>query len=250
MKRKYQEQCYFCGQQATSDEHAPPKKMFKGFDCDSITVPSCGIHNSSKGGNDRAIINALILPLYNTKDKSSFEEDIKIAINNNTTSFEKTKYKAIESPLIKDITGDYGDLPELAYLVPSVNMLLWIKELTAAVVWDGIKKYDQTINWNNVGAWSPDWIVSDGPTTLELDQAIAIMKELKQMEKHTDVLPWIEGWSAYPKPFPRDVYQFHLHFRENNEIVFKHRFFNRYSWYVWFIASSDTYIALSDKIRA
>ena len=131
MKRKHKETCYFCGQQATSDEHAPPKKMFKGFDCDSITVPSCDLHNSSKGGNDRAIVNALIMPLYNIKDKSNFEEQIKVAISNNSSSFEKTKYKAIESPLFIGITGDYKDMPNLAYLIPSVNMSLWIKELTA-----------------------------------------------------------------------------------------------------------------------
>jgi hypothetical protein len=68
MKRKNKELCYFCGKQAISDEHGPPKKLFKGFNFDSITVPSCDLQKSSKCGNDRAINNPLISPHYNTKD--------------------------------------------------------------------------------------------------------------------------------------------------------------------------------------
>src|SRR5258706_15617847 len=68
MKQKHKKPCYYCGSQANSDEHAPPRQMFKGFSCDSITVPSCSTHNSEKGGADQAIVSAFLIPLFNTID--------------------------------------------------------------------------------------------------------------------------------------------------------------------------------------
>ena len=248
MKRKHKEVCYYCGEKAGTDEHAPPKQMFKGFDSDSITVPSCDIHNSSKGGNDRAIVSAFIIPIFNSQDKDNLEEELQIAVQNNQSSFEKTKYKAIDSPLFKDSSGIYADIPNLAYLEPSVDIYSWIKQLTAAIVWDGIKSYDQTINWDDAGVWSPDWVVSKGPTTLEVEHAVGIMEDLKEAERKVVSLPWIMGWSAYPKSYPNIIYHFQILLRENFEIVIKHRFFSRYSWYAWFIASSETYNGLKDKI--
>jgi hypothetical protein len=50
--------------------------MFKGFECDSITVPSCDRHNSAKGGNDQAIVNGLLIPLFNGSNHYPLEDEI------------------------------------------------------------------------------------------------------------------------------------------------------------------------------
>ncbi|HEY3289211.1 MAG TPA: hypothetical protein VGK87_03695, partial [Anaerolineae bacterium] len=52
--------CYYCGKPATSLEHVPPRMMFSGFDCGSITVPSCATHNTHKRGHDQAIVNMML----------------------------------------------------------------------------------------------------------------------------------------------------------------------------------------------
>ncbi len=65
MARNRNKVCYFCGNSATSREHAPPKLMFRKFDCDSITVPWCDDHNSSKSGEDQAIVSAFVQSLDN-----------------------------------------------------------------------------------------------------------------------------------------------------------------------------------------
>jgi len=46
-------QCYFCGKEAVTKEHVPPKSMFPShMRQDLIKVPSCKKHNNEKSGND------------------------------------------------------------------------------------------------------------------------------------------------------------------------------------------------------
>lgn len=48
--------CYFCGEQAFSDEHAPPKSFFpKGMRDQLITVRSCPLHNNKKSKDDEYV---------------------------------------------------------------------------------------------------------------------------------------------------------------------------------------------------
>ena len=58
--------CYFCGNEATTREHVPPKGFFpKNQRRNLITVPSCSIHNTQKSGNDeyfRLLIAAQVWP--------------------------------------------------------------------------------------------------------------------------------------------------------------------------------------------
>ena len=52
-------QCYFCGKEATSKEHVPPKSFFPDKDkhrLNLITVPSCHDHNNKKSGTDEYIL--------------------------------------------------------------------------------------------------------------------------------------------------------------------------------------------------
>lgn len=72
MSSGYRSTCYYCGGKTTSDEHAPPRQMFRAFDCDSITVPSCETHNSAKAGRDQAIVSAFLIPTQNRIDAGGY----------------------------------------------------------------------------------------------------------------------------------------------------------------------------------
>ncbi|WP_105177092.1 hypothetical protein [Clostridium cagae] len=64
---KKEDRCYWCGKQATSREHVPPKCLFpegkdvneiynKNFRKDLITVPSCDKHNLEKSNDDEYLM--------------------------------------------------------------------------------------------------------------------------------------------------------------------------------------------------
>lgn len=60
------DRCYWCGKQATSKEHIPPKCLFPEhkdindfFRKDLITVPSCDKHNNKKSGDDEILMACL-----------------------------------------------------------------------------------------------------------------------------------------------------------------------------------------------
>lgn len=247
MKRKYKEPCYYCGGTACSDEHAPPKQMFKGFSCDSITVPSCEKHNSSKGGSDQAIVSAFLVPLYNGREDYDLEDEILRAIELAKSSFPRTKRRAIDSPLFNDGPQELRDLPNLAYLIPEMDIKGWIRQLTAALVYDAIQNFDDTITWNDVNPWSPDWVEASGPTSVTFEESVSTLDRKRTVQSQLENFDWIDGWSAHPRPYPSIIYHFQVHF-EPTEIIFKHKFYNRYNWYVWFSASPETISKLNDKL--
>jgi hypothetical protein len=54
------EQCYFCGASATSEEHAPPESFFpEGYRSGLVTVPSCAEHNTNLSKDVEYVRNAL-----------------------------------------------------------------------------------------------------------------------------------------------------------------------------------------------
>jgi hypothetical protein len=95
MKIKIPKRCYYCGGLVQSKEHIPPRQMFKLFQCDSITVPSCDEHNTRKSGHDQAIVNALLIPLYTGRHRYPLEPEIESVIQDAFPSFERTKRSVI-----------------------------------------------------------------------------------------------------------------------------------------------------------
>ncbi|MCX5875801.1 MAG: hypothetical protein NT087_05825 [Deltaproteobacteria bacterium] len=242
--------CYFCGKAASEDEHAPPKQMFKNFVCDSITVPSCSLHNSNKGEHDQAIVSALLLPLYNGNIKYPLEKEVQKAVDTGKSSFERAKLKAIDSPLLKNPPESLKDLPNLTYLVSSIDINMWIKQLPAALVWDASKFFDPNIDWEKSIAWSPNRIVSNANTSLETGGVQLILKKQIEIQQCLESFDWADGWSASPRAYPESIYFFQIYFPGNNEVIFKHKFYNRYTWYMWFSASTDIISIIKSKISA
>jgi hypothetical protein len=240
--------CYYCGSLATSGEHVPPKQMFKPFECDSITVPSCDEHNSKKGGRDQAIVSALLIPLQTGRDRYPLEPQVEKAIEAALSSFERAKHSAIQTAFLKDPPSGLEDLPDLAHLAPSVNMTAWIRQLTAGIIYSGIQEEGFPIKWSKSMVWSPDWVPVDSPDPLEYADAVNKLKLNQERRAGLDSLNWELGWSAYPRSYPDTIYSFQLHTSQDRQVMVRHKFYNRYTWYVHFKASSKIIRKLREKL--
>jgi hypothetical protein len=187
MRKRQRKACYYCGAPASSLEHAPAKQFFKGFPCDRITVPACDEHNNHKSGNDQAIVSAFLLSLHNGSERYSLDEDVLKAIENAKPSFVRAKRKITSTALLSDPPSNLVDLPNLAHLSPAANIRSWVRQLTAALVYDANETYDPNIKWDEAVAWSPHWIGSDVPSPIESKQVVSILTQ------HHDTRTWIEG---------------------------------------------------------
>ena len=249
-KREHKALCYYCGRQARSKEHAPPKQMFKAFSCDSITVPSCEDHNSAKGGCDQAIVSALLKSLYHSIEEFPPEDEVLKAIRVAEPSFERAKRRAISSALLKNPPEVLKDLPELVYLVPSMDIKGWMRQLTAAMVYDGTQVVDLTIGWPEAFVWSPHFLEAEDPVSVGYEPALSALDTMREIQFQLDQSAWEDGWSAYPRPYPSIIYAFQVLFAPNREVIFKHGFYNnRFTWYVRFSASEETLAKLREKLE-
>ena len=244
-KKVSKKQCYFCGQPAQSFEHAPPQQMFNGFNCDSITVPSCNLHNSKKSGCDQAIVHGFFKSL--SPYQNLLSGDVLKAFKYAEKSFYYTKRTAIVSKMLKNPPELYRNLPTLAYLTPNVKMIDWIRQLTAAIIYSGTQRYDSTIDWKKIRVESPEWIYTKGPETVEVKEALSYFARMDAKKKLMVKLIWKDGWSAYPRPYPAAIYRFCLHF-STCEIIMNHMLYSHYNWYAWIPASKQLIIDLKSKI--
>jgi hypothetical protein len=249
MKNRGGKRCYYCGGIATSGEHIPPKQMFKAFHCDSLTVPSCDDHNSNKSGRDQAIVSALLLPLHTGRNRHPLEPEIERAIELAHPSFERAKRSAIRTPFLKDPPKGLEDLPDLAHLVPSVNMAAWIRQLTAGLIYSGIDKASTTIKWSESIVWSPDWFPTGSPVPVEHADVVPIIMQNQEKRSALDALSWQPGWSAQPNPYPEIIYSFQVHVFPDKQVMIRHKFYNRYAWYVQFKASNKSISKLLLRLR-
>jgi hypothetical protein len=220
--------------------------MFKGWACDSITAPSCEKHNSAKSGHDQAIVSALLMPLAGSGDLFDLEPDVRAAIERARSSFQYAKRNALDVPLLKDPPESISRLPNVSYLQPLVNVKAWVKQLTAAVVWNALQKRDSGIIWDEVIAWSAEWMESDDSSSVSTADAVAVVRKKQAIKAQLEEWSWAEGWSAHPRRYPAVIYRFWLHFKPE-EVIFKHQFYSLYTWYAWVSGVSD---ATMDALRA
>lgn len=237
--------CYYCGQPETSDEHIPPAFMFKGFNNDSITVPSCDTHNSEKSHMDQVIITALVIPLSNLKSSAKvFSNDVEKAISNTISSFPYTKNKVTSKHILQNPQG----LPEVAYLQPTVKLTDWIKQLTAGWIYSAKNDADLTINWTDSMVWSPDYIYGEENVQPEKSTLVEIITKNKTTQQYFENnFNWVSGWSKKPRLYPPDVFNFQLAFTENNICFFQYRFYSQYTWFIRVACASDTILALKKR---
>lgn len=249
MKSMGGKRCYYCGGRATSGEHVPPKQMFKAFQCDSITVPSCDEHNSSKSGRDQAIVSALLIPLDTGRHRHPLMPEIGLAIEAARPSFERAKRSAVRTRFLKDPPQGLEDLPDLAHVAPSVSIVAWIRQLTAGIIYSGIGSASTTIRWSKAIVWSPEWVPTDSPAPISIEDAAQVLKSNQEKKLAMESLTWLRGWSAWPKPYPDIIYSFHFHFFANKQVIVRHRMYSSYTWYVQFKSSNINIAKLRRKLE-
>jgi hypothetical protein len=234
MTRKLKgKQCYYCGEPAVSREHAPPAQTFKMFPCDSVTAYSCEQHNTSKSEADDAIIKAMLISLHNTAHLCpNRKPDIIKAIEAAKSYFPQVR-KTVTTHRIIGTPPEELDA-KLAHLAPSINIRQWMRQLTAALVFNAIRGFDPIIQWDEALVSSPQWIPAPaGPVErsfLSRDEEIA---------SRFESLDWHLGWLSGPTNYPSDIYRFEVHLAPV-QVIFKHRFINSFTWYVGFETSEET----------
>jgi hypothetical protein len=184
--------------------------MFKTSNCDSLVVPSCDEHNSKKSGNDQAIVSALLIPLHTGRHRYPIEPEIEQAIDAALPSFERAKRVAVKTAFLIDPPEGLEDLPDLAHLSPSVNMLSWIRLLTAGIIFNGIGSASTSIKWEKSAAWSPDWFPTETPAPMEHAEIVQIIERNQKIHEALSKQTWQNGWSADPKPYPNIIYSFQV----------------------------------------
>jgi hypothetical protein len=244
--------CYYCGTTATSKEHAPPRQMFRGFDCDSITVPACEKHNTEKSRRDHAILTAFMMSLHNAKESGkrySFlrNHDVLRAINLAEDNFHQSKKFVTSRRVVKNPPPELGNLPKMAYLDKSADISNWVRLLTAALVCSVNKDFDPAADWEAAKVFSFDYW--EFPGEVEREKIIEEHEKIKEIRDYLENLEWIQGWSAHPRPYPSSIYHFYLHIDlQGEQITFKHRFYSQYTWYVRLNPSTVTRDNLLQKI--
>lgn len=215
--------CYYCGAPCTSYEHVPPKQLFKGFPCDCITVPSCDIHNSEKGGRDSAVIKAMLKMSNNVANTYPPNSAVEKAINNAKPQFSQVKRQ------IKDVCIIEGYSP-VVYIDDSVKTETWIKQLTAALFYDALREFDPNNEFDKAMVFSPGWF--RGESKMEAFQKDETLELQKQINDKMQNLNWEKGWPSGKRNYPAEIYNFELSFDFCNEIIFRHQFLSAYTWYV------------------
>jgi hypothetical protein len=243
--------CYYCGSAAPStQEHAPPKLIFSGFECDSITVPSCNDHNNQKAPRDRAVATALIKSLHRALNAglpaTSITSDARKAIEHLVPNFAQANREVSDQPLLSDA--------ELRFDIPAVNISVaeWICQLSAALVWSATGQFDPAIKWTDALVWSPTFI--EGPEGKNLSALLFQLALNELSEQNIEKFEWHAGWCAHPRSYPHDVYNFSLCFSPTLvsqielEVAIRHQFYGCLNWYVWFTPSQDTRKTLQEAI--
>jgi hypothetical protein len=216
--------------------------MFDGT-CDSITVPSCEKHNTTKGPSDQAIIHGFLLTLKQGIDRYHYSNDVLNAINDKQSSFERTKHKAFNIPIL----FDKNELPYAGYIESDIKG--WMRQLTAALVWDGVRYFDKQIDWKKADAWSPHFIEALNPIPFEVVKFKPILFKKLSTESELEKLNWENGWSAFPRPYPEKLFSFQICFLSDRRIILKYLFYNSYKWYVMFKATKKAKARLATKIH-
>jgi len=235
--------CYYCGKPATSREHAPPKALFRGFDCDSITVPSCGAHNNKKDFRDQAIVIGLAVGVKEAGARSSLPDRVRSCVEGLLEEAHRVKRAVTLLPI-----GHGGGLPSfrLPYIEPHVRLREWARQLTAALVFDATQQFDSHLDWARAYVDSPHWVDASGNAIPKLQDLAHLLKQKRTEYAGLQDLPWTMGWSARPRPYPAEIYRFEFLCGEG-AVVFRHTFFSSYVWYVGFDSPETTATRLLQK---
>ena len=78
---------------------------------------------------------------------------------------------------------------------------------------------------------SPDYI--DFNLVSSSDEKLQLVLKYEEIRNWIKSKEWIRGWSAYPREYPYNIYNFYFCF-DFDDITMRHRFYNNYAWYASF----------------
>jgi len=228
---KTEEYCYFCGEKATSKEHLPPKQFFKGFTVDKLTVPSCEKHNTDKGGDDEAIVKAMLLSLE--RNNLVLNNDIKLALDKVRPHYKQVKKKVTEKAIYKHNDNHF----EFVVLEKNVDLADWIIKLSAGLIWYKTKDFDSNNKFAKAYVFERNsYPVYEIPADIssykeEYDRKMKLIKLLDEIE-------WIKGWNDKKIKYPETIFKYFYKIINKN-IYIKYIFYQQFTFYIE--------IELSDK---
>jgi len=212
--------CYFCGEIANSKEHLPPKQIFKGFRLNRITVPSCDKHNTSKSGEDEAIIKAMLLSIENSDNKKLSPELIK-ALN-----IVKRHYSQVKKTVTKEkVYSDYNK--NIVCLNSSIDLSHWIKELSAGMIYYKTEYFDHKNDFLKSIVFERNSYSKN--TTLKLIDFENERKNKIKLQNLFENFIWNASWLPQ-NIYPKNLYYFEYTFM-NEKILIKHVFYKSYTYY-------------------
>jgi hypothetical protein len=245
--------CYFCGAVPPSKaEHAPPRSLFRGADCDSITVPSCDEHNLDKSGVDQlfAVAHACGADeMVRMGFRAAYSGAPGVVIESAKSAYDRVKNRLSLVPLLADPPeGLDGLIPYTRGPEPYGD---WTVKLTAALVWSVIGQYEASSDWAGAWYWSVQYMKT--PRRLTTEEMVIRIREKRYIESlFFGGLRWMIGWSAQPRAYPNDIYRFDVATEEDQItrrriVSFRHLFLDSHISYVRFACSDATAAAIIDR---
>ncbi len=246
------EPCYFCGTAPPStNEHAPPKMLFKDVDCEGITVPSCATHNTGKNGDDAAFVLALCqaTTLWQERYGKKLPESTQSAVERIVAGVRRPKQVTKRRFLTDPPEGldEHNEHIHMDARVPA-----WIKQLSAALIWSALGGYTHLIDWDRAEVWSP--VYHSGSTARPTAQALGDFEGIARFEELVNRQHWHEGWTE-EQGYPHTIYQFRICLSDEQLrglplTIIKHTFFTWGTWYAFFCGSWRTRKSLQEFLDA
>jgi hypothetical protein len=249
-----QKPCYYCGAPSPSQrEHAPIKSLFEAFECDSITVPSCENHNTTRCKDDKIIKVFLLQGLYSGLRRGTLTENQIKALERVHDSPEVVHEVNLQ-PLVRNSLGLFNS--PFSFIDETGRIRKWMRQLTSALVWSVVGWHDPLVDWDEAIGWSPEYIVSEEKSIEYVQQELSALSNRKEQVNRM-VTHWWRGWSAYPRAYPPDIYCFQIgllpaRYWKNEgrpEVIFRHWFYGTFSWYVRFESSRQVQQVILDSVR-
>ena len=238
--------CYYCGVNLTkgnkTNEHIPPKMLFKAFDCIPVTVPSCRAHNLDKSTVDQDMISGYLQPIYEEKEvyrraHPMVQRAVDFEASRSTFESTKNRVQMVTAPIA---LGHHRKVAQV-----SLKIGPWIKQLTAGWVFDAAKTYDNTMVWRS--AVSSDSYMKGVPVQNEHDYKMRQARDLEAVE-WLKTLKYYDGWSSpFPNNYPPAIYRFKVSVDLSDWVTFQHIFYGMYYWFVSFECSEATKQAIYAK---
>ena len=240
MGKKFKGYCYFCGKAATNREHLPPQQFFKGFNVDSLTVPSCKEHNMDKCYTDEAIAKSMLLALE--KNVIIKNNDIRIALQKVKPYYNQVKSDLSERTIYKQNDASYDSI----ILNQNINLSDWIKKLSAGLIFYKIKHFDSNNNFDQSFVFERNsYIAHDTPQSL-----LMFEKEYIRKIEFTKIIEdgnWFNGWNDKKNKYPETIYKFSYKFI-GKRIIIKHWFFQQFTYYNGIEISNNTISRILNKL--